>query len=136
MEHYISLFVKAIFIENMALSFFLGMCTFLAVSKKVSTAFGLGVAVTFVLGLSVPANQLVYSLLKDGALVEGVGPDLPEIHHLHRRDCRFGADFGNVLGQIRPCPLQRIGYLPASDYRKLRDFRCRIVYGATRIQLR
>ena len=44
MEHYISLFVKAIFIENMALSFFLGMCTFLAVSKKVSTAFGLGVA--------------------------------------------------------------------------------------------
>ncbi|MFR5626915.1 MAG: Rnf-Nqr domain containing protein, partial [Haemophilus parainfluenzae] len=46
MEHYISLFVKAIFIENMALSFFLGMCTFLAVSKKVSTAFGLGVAVT------------------------------------------------------------------------------------------
>ena len=56
----------------MALSFFLGMCTFLAVSKKVSTAFGLGVAVTFVLGLSVPANQLVYSLLKDGALVEGV----------------------------------------------------------------
>jgi len=72
MEHYLSLFVKSVFIENMALSFFLGMCTFLAVSKKVSTAFGLGVAVTFVLGLSVPANQLVYSLLKDGAIVEGV----------------------------------------------------------------
>ena len=72
MEHYLSLFVKSVFLENMALSFFLGMCTFLAVSKKVSTAFGLGVAVTFVLGLSVPANQLVYSLLKDGALVEGV----------------------------------------------------------------
>ena len=67
MEHYLSLFVKSVFLENMALSFFLGMCTFLAVSKKVSTAFGLGVAVTFVLGLSVPANQLVYSLLKDGA---------------------------------------------------------------------
>ena len=72
MEHYLSLFVKSVFLENMALSFFLGMCTFLAVSKKVSTAFGLGVAVTFVLGLSVPANQLVYSLLKEGALVEGV----------------------------------------------------------------
>ena len=72
MEHYLSLFVKSVFIENMALSFFLGMCTFLAVSKKVSTAFGLGVAVTFVLGLSVPANQLVYSLLKDGAIVKGV----------------------------------------------------------------
>ena len=60
MEHYISLFVKAIFIENMALSFFLGMCTFLAVSKKVSTAFGLGVAVVVVLGIAVPANQFVY----------------------------------------------------------------------------
>ena len=73
MEHYISLFVKSVFIENMALSFFLGMCTFLAVSKKVSTAFGLGIAVIVVLGIAVPANQLVYSLiLKDGALVEGV----------------------------------------------------------------
>ena len=56
MEHYISLFVKAVFIENMALSFFLGMCTFLAVSKKVSTAFGLGIAVTFVLGIAVPVR--------------------------------------------------------------------------------
>ncbi|WP_416192063.1 NADH:ubiquinone reductase (Na(+)-transporting) subunit E [Neisseria sp. CCUG12390] len=72
MEHYLSLFIKSVFIENMALSFFLGMCTFLAVSKKVSTAFGLGIAVTFVLGLSVPANQLVYTLLKESALVEGV----------------------------------------------------------------
>ncbi|MGN6893725.1 Rnf-Nqr domain containing protein, partial [Neisseria sp. P0015.S009] len=65
MEHYLSLFVQSGFLENMALSLFLGMCTFLAVSKKVSTAFGLVVAVTFVLGLSVPANQLVYSLLID-----------------------------------------------------------------------
>ena len=73
MEHYLSIFVKSIFVENMALSFFLGMCTFLAVSKKISTAFGLGVAVTVVLAISVPANQLVYSLvLKDGALMEGV----------------------------------------------------------------
>ena len=73
MEHYLSIFVKSIFVENMALSFFLGMCTFLAVSKKISTAFGLGVAVTEVLAISVPANQLVYSLvLKDGALMEGV----------------------------------------------------------------
>ena len=73
MEHYLSIFVKSIFVENMALTFFLGMCTFLAVSKKISTAFGLGVAVTVVLAISVPANQLVYSLiLKDGALMEGV----------------------------------------------------------------
>ena len=73
MGHYISLFITSVFIENMALAFFLGMCTFLAVSKKISTAFGLGVAVTVVLAISVPANQLVYSLvLKDGALMEGV----------------------------------------------------------------
>ncbi len=73
MEHYISLFVRAVFIENMALAFFLGMCTFLAVSKNVNTAFGLGVAVTVVLGISVPANNLVYNLLlRDGALMEGV----------------------------------------------------------------
>ena len=73
MEHFISLFVRAIFIENMALAFFLGMCTFLAVSKKVTTSFGLGVAVTVVLTLSVPVNNLVYNyVLKDGALVQGV----------------------------------------------------------------
>ncbi|EST59630.1 NADH:ubiquinone reductase (Na(+)-transporting) subunit E [Proteus hauseri] len=73
MEHYISLFVRAVFIENMALAFFLGMCTFLAVSKNVKTAFGLGIAVTVVLGLSVPLNNLVYNyVLRDNALMDGV----------------------------------------------------------------
>ncbi|SPP32504.1 Na(+)-translocating NADH-quinone reductase subunit E [Arsenophonus endosymbiont of Aleurodicus floccissimus] len=73
MEHYVSLFVRAVFIENMALAFFLGMCTFLAVSKNVKTAFGLGIAVTVVLGISVPANNLVYNfILRDGAVIEGV----------------------------------------------------------------
>ncbi|MGO1296903.1 MAG: NADH:ubiquinone reductase (Na(+)-transporting) subunit E [Vibrio sp.] len=73
MEHYISLLVRSIFIENMALSFFLGMCTFLAVSKKVKTSIGLGVAVTVVLTISVPVNNLVYNLLlKPGALGEGI----------------------------------------------------------------
>ena len=73
MEHYLSLLVRSIFIENMALSFFLGMCTFLAVSKKVKTSFGLGVAVIVVLTIAVPVNNLVYNLLlKDGAIVQGV----------------------------------------------------------------
>ena len=73
MEHYISLFVKAVFIENMALSFFLGMCTFLAVSKRCPLRFGLGIAVTFVLGIAVPVNQLIYAnVLKENALIEGV----------------------------------------------------------------
>ncbi|WP_337843060.1 NADH:ubiquinone reductase (Na(+)-transporting) subunit E [Rheinheimera sp.] len=69
MEHYLSLFVRAVFIDNLALAFFLGMCTFIAVSKQIKTAFSLGIAVTFVLGLSVPVNQLVYhNLLAPGAL--------------------------------------------------------------------
>ncbi|WP_375753047.1 NADH:ubiquinone reductase (Na(+)-transporting) subunit E [Vibrio sp. HN007] len=73
MEHYISLLVRSIFIENLALSFFLGMCTFLAVSKKVKTSFGLGVAVIVVLTIAVPVNNVLYNLiLKDSALVEGI----------------------------------------------------------------
>jgi Na+-transporting NADH:ubiquinone oxidoreductase subunit E len=69
MEHYISIFVRSIFIENMALAFFLGMCTFLAVSKKVKTSMGLGVAVIVVLGIAVPVNQIIYfNLLAPGAL--------------------------------------------------------------------
>lgn len=68
-EHYLNLAVKSIFIENMALAFFLGMCSFLAVSKKVETALGLGAAVIFVQSVTMPANNLVYTLLlKEGAL--------------------------------------------------------------------
>lgn len=73
MEHYISLLIRSIFIENLALSFFLGMCTFLAVSKKVKTAMGLGIAVIVVQTVAVPANNLIYNyVLKDGALVSGL----------------------------------------------------------------
>ena len=69
MEHYLSLFVTAVFVENMALMLFLGMCTFLAVSKKVDTAIGLGVAVIVVQAITVPVNNLIFNyLLKDGAL--------------------------------------------------------------------
>lgn len=73
LEHYLSLFVKATFVENMALAFFLGLCSFLAVSKRVDTAIGLGAAVVFVLALTCPLNNLIYTyVLADGALVEGV----------------------------------------------------------------
>ena len=69
LEHYLSLLIKSIFIENMALAFFLGMCTFLAVSRKVDTSFGLGVAVVVVQTITVPANNLIFQfLLKPGAL--------------------------------------------------------------------
>ena len=69
MEHYLSLFLKAVFVENLALAFFLGMCTFLAVSKNVKTAFGLGIAVIVIQTITVPANNLIYQrLLKEGGL--------------------------------------------------------------------
>lgn len=69
MEHYISLILQAVFVENLALAFFLGMCTFLAISKKVEAALGLGIAVVVVLTISVPVNNLIYNyVLRDGAL--------------------------------------------------------------------
>lgn len=70
MQELLNIAIKAIFIENMALAFFLGMCSFLAVSKKVETAIGLGAAVVFVVGICTPLSQLIYAnLLKEGALV-------------------------------------------------------------------
>ncbi|PID63375.1 MAG: NADH:ubiquinone reductase (Na(+)-transporting) subunit E [Gammaproteobacteria bacterium] len=69
MEAYLSLFIKAIFIENLALAFFLGMCTFLAISKKIETAIGLGIAVIVVQAITVPINNVMYQgFLKAGAL--------------------------------------------------------------------
>ena len=69
LEQYLGLFIRAVFIENMALTFFLGMCTFIAISKKISTAVGLGIAVTVVMAVTVPVNNLILNhLLKEGAL--------------------------------------------------------------------
>ncbi|MFK8019416.1 MAG: NADH:ubiquinone reductase (Na(+)-transporting) subunit E [Pseudomonadales bacterium] len=69
LEQSLSLFVRAVFVENMALAFFLGMCTFIAVSKKIETAVGLGVAVVVVLTITVPVNNLIFNLLlAEGAL--------------------------------------------------------------------
>lgn len=77
MEYYLSLFVRAVFIENMALVFFLGMCTFIAVSKKIETAIGLGIAVIVVQTITVPVNNLVFGfLLADGALAWAGFPDV------------------------------------------------------------
>ena len=69
LEHYASIALKSIFVENLALSFFLGMCTFLAISKNVKTATGLGGAVIVIMGITIPANNLIYTyLLRPGAL--------------------------------------------------------------------
>ncbi|MCT4641669.1 MAG: NADH:ubiquinone reductase (Na(+)-transporting) subunit E [Bacteriovoracaceae bacterium] len=76
-EHYLNIIIKAVFIENLALSFFLGMCTFLAVSKKVSTSLGLGVAVIVVQMTTLPVNNLLYTyFLKEGALAWAGFPDV------------------------------------------------------------
>ena len=69
LEHYLSLLVKSIFVENIALALFLGMCTFLAVSKRVETAVGLGIAVVVVQTITVPLNNLIYRyVLAENAL--------------------------------------------------------------------
>ncbi|MDZ7315302.1 MAG: NADH:ubiquinone reductase (Na(+)-transporting) subunit E [candidate division KSB1 bacterium] len=76
-EYYLSMIIKAIFMENMALAFFLGMCSFLAISKRVEAAFGLGIAVIVVQTITVPVNNLIYTgILKKGALAWA---GLPEV---------------------------------------------------------
>jgi len=110
MEHYLNIIVRAIFIDNMALALFLGMCSFVAVSRRVDTALGLGVAVTFVLVVTVPVNHLVYEhLLGRGALAwvseELTGTDLSFLRFL----CFIGTMAAIV--QIVEMVLDR--YLPA-----------------------
>lgn len=77
MEELLSIFIKSVFIENMALAFFLGMCTFLAVSKQVETAIGLGAAVIVVQAITIPVNNLILTyVLNDGALAWAGLPDV------------------------------------------------------------
>lgn len=77
MEHYLSLMIQAIFVENMALAFFLGMCTFIAISKKMEAAMGLGIAVIVVLTITVPVNNLIFNnVLREGALSWAGLPDV------------------------------------------------------------
>lgn len=81
MDHYLNIFLNAVFIENLALAFFLGMCTFLAVSKNVKNAFGLGIAVILILGITVPLNNLIFTyLLKKGALGDWLSSNLSDIN--------------------------------------------------------
>jgi Na+-transporting NADH:ubiquinone oxidoreductase subunit E len=82
MEHHLNIVLRAMFIENLALTFLLGMCTYLAVSKQVATALGLGLAVIVVQTLTVPINNLIYThLLEPGALL-WLGPDVSDLSFL------------------------------------------------------
>lgn len=77
MEHYLDIIIRSVFLENLPLSFFLGMCTFLAISKQVKSAIGLGAAVLFIQIITVPINNLILNyLLKPGALSWAGQPDL------------------------------------------------------------
>lgn len=79
-EHYLNIFLNAVFIENLALAFFLGMCTFIALSKNVSTAFSLGIAVVVIQTITVPMNQLLFdNVLRKGAISEWFKSSAPAI---------------------------------------------------------
>ncbi len=138
LEHYLSLATKAIFVENMALAFFLGMCSFLAVSKKVDTAIGLGAAVVFVLGVTCPLNQVLYaSLIKPGALdafgLEGVdlsflsfltliGTIAATVQIVEMALDRFAPALYNALGVFLPLIAVNCAILGASLFMTERDY--------------
>jgi len=110
LEHYLSLAVKAIFVENMALAFFLGMCSFLAVSKKVETAVGLGAAVTFVLTVTTPLNNLLYKyLLAEGALV-WINPSWGTVDLSF---VRFLVFIGSIAASVQVVEMALDRYVPA-----------------------
>lgn len=110
MEAYLNLAVKSIFVENMALAFFLGMCSFLAVSKKVKTAIGLGFAVIFVLLVTTPMNNLLYQyVLRDGAL-GWVSPDLAE---MDLSFLGFLAYIGTIAAMVQIVEMTLDKYAPA-----------------------
>ena len=95
---YINIFIRSIFIENMVFAYFLGMCSYLAVSKKVSTAMGLGLAVVFVLGVTCPANYLIQEyLLKEGALAPLLGEEFAKVDLSFLRFITFIAVIASIV---------------------------------------
>lgn len=144
----VSLAVKAIFIENLALSFFLGMCTFLAVSKKIETALGLGFAVFVVLAITVPVNNLLYQhVLREGALewaglpetdlrflglISYIGVIAALVQILEMFLDRFVPALYNALGIFLPLITVNCAILGASLFMVERDYTLTesVVYGA------
>lgn len=128
MENLLNIFVRSIFIDNMIFAYFLGMCSYLAVSKTVKTSFGLGIAVIFVLFITVPVNYLLDNyVLKPGALQwllgdEAAGIDLSFLSlSCSSPSSLLWYNCGNDRREICSRFVQPIGYLPASD-------RCKLCY--------
>ena len=125
MEHLLSLFVRSIFVDNMIFAFFLGMCSYLAVSKNVKTAVGLGIAVTFVLLVTLPVNYLLQTrVLAANAIIEGV--DLSFLSFI-----LFIAVIAGIVQLVEMVVERFSGYLPAVDCRKLCYHGCFFVYATT-----
>ncbi len=140
MEEYISLFLKSVFVENLALAFFLGMCTFLAVSKTVKTAVGLGIAVIVIQSITVPANNLIYQyLLKKGALtwvnsslaevdlsflalISYIGTIAAMVQILEMALDRFFPPLYNALGIFLPLITVNCAILGGSMFMEQRDY--------------
>jgi Na+-transporting NADH:ubiquinone oxidoreductase subunit E len=138
LEHYLSLATKAIFVENMALAFFLGMCSFLACSKKIETATGLGLAVIFVLAITCPLNQaLTVLLLKPGSLAWLGLPDVDlsflsfltliatiaaVVQIVEMTLDKFSPDLYNALGVFLPLIAVNCAILGASLFMVQRDY--------------
>jgi len=138
LEHYLSLATKAIFVENMALAFFLGMCSLIAVSKKVETAIGLGMAVIFVLGICTPLNQMLITvLLKPGSLAWAGLPDVDlgflsfltligtiaaVVQIVEMALDRFSPELYNALGIFLPLIAVNCAILGASLFMQERDY--------------
>ena len=138
MEGLLSLAVKAIFVENLALSFFLGMCTFIAVSKKISTALGLGISVIVVQAITVPTNNLILTyLLKPGALawagfpevdltflglISYIGVIAAMVQILEMTLDRFFPPLYNALGIFLPLSTGNCAILGGSRFMVERDY--------------
>ncbi|MDO4570244.1 MAG: NADH:ubiquinone reductase (Na(+)-transporting) subunit E [Planctomycetia bacterium] len=134
MEHYLSIIVRAIFIENLALSFFLGMCTYLAVSKRVATAIGLGVAVVVVQTITVPLNNLILNyILREGAILEGmslqflsfisfIGVIAAMVQILEMALDRYFPPLYNALGIFLPLITVNCAIMGGSLFMEMRDY--------------
>jgi Na+-transporting NADH:ubiquinone oxidoreductase subunit E len=113
MEHHLEIFLKSVFIENLALAFFLGMCTFLAVSKSVKTAMGLGVAVIVIMTLTIPANNLIYQyLLKEGALT-WINPGSSSLANIDLTFLGLISYIGTIAAMVQILEMTLDRYFPA-----------------------
>ncbi|MGI9316551.1 MAG: NADH:ubiquinone reductase (Na(+)-transporting) subunit E [bacterium] len=138
MSNLFDVFLRAVLIENLALAFFLGMCTFLAVSKQIKTTIGLGIAVIVVEGISVPLNNLIYNyLLRDGALawaglghldfrflglISYIGVIAAMVQILEMALNRFSPALYNALGIFLPLLTVNCAILGASLFMVQRDY--------------